>query len=168
MTKETWKDLELPNYGIIKVSNTGKVYSYKAKKELYQRRNDDGYLSIRIKDLDYSDKEYKIHRLVAMAFIPNPENKPEVNHKDGLRDKNYEDNLEWVTRSENTKHKFTIGNDSNEGIRNPNARLNEDEVRNIRRLYANGMSVYKIAKLYGRGWQTINHIIKGTTWSHLK
>jgi hypothetical protein len=168
MIKEIWKDLELPNYGMIKVSNTGKVYSYKAKKELYQRRNSDGYLCIRIKQIDHTCKEYKIHRLVGMAFIPNPDNKPEINHKDGSRDKNYADNLEWSTHAENVKYKYTIGNDSNVGTKNPNAKLNEDDVREIRRLYNEGMSAYKIAKQYKRGWQTINHVIKGSTWSNVQ
>jgi hypothetical protein len=49
-----------------------------------------------------------IHRLVAIAFIPNPENKPDINHKDGNKKNNCIENLEWVTRSENTQHSFDI------------------------------------------------------------
>ena len=63
-----------------------------------------GYARVRIKG-----KRYKIHRLVAETFIPNPEDKREVNHKDGNKLNNRADNLEWATRSENQKHAYKIG-----------------------------------------------------------
>lgn len=65
----------------------------------------DGYKSI----LLYKDGKYHhvlIHRIIAISFIPNPENKPCVNHKDGDKQNNNIDNLEWVTHSENTQHSF--------------------------------------------------------------
>lgn len=59
--------------------------------------------------IDKKGKRVKIHRLVANAFIPNPDNKPYVNHIDGIRSNNRVENLEWVTASENTRHAVDTG-----------------------------------------------------------
>lgn len=66
--------------------------------------NTNGYASVRL-----PDKNYLVHRLVAEAFIPNPGNKPQVNHKDGNKRHNSTDNLEWVTAKENMAHAYATG-----------------------------------------------------------
>ncbi len=58
-----------------------------------------------------------VHRLLALAFIPNPENKPEVNHKNGVKTDNSLDNLEWMTKSENELHAFRTGLKANRQTR---------------------------------------------------
>jgi hypothetical protein len=67
-----------------------------------------GYYQLNTRD-NYKQKTYLVHRLVAMAFIPNPNNLLEVNHKDGNKLNNRSDNLEWCTRSENIIHGFKNG-----------------------------------------------------------
>lgn len=67
-----------------------------------------GYAHVTIY-IDKKGKRVKIHRLVANAFIPNPDNKPYVNHIDGIRSNNRVENLEWVTASENTRHAVDTG-----------------------------------------------------------
>ena len=76
-------------------------------------------------------KKFLVHRLVAEAFIPNPENKPEVNHIDGDKTNNHVSNLEWVTRSENMQHAFKTGLNSNIGINNSRSLLTERGYRDI-------------------------------------
>lgn len=96
--------VEIENNNGYFISNTGKVYSSKARKghsfiELKQRVSNSGYLYVMI-----SAKVYYVHRLVAVAFIPNPENKEQVNHIDGNKLNNCAENLEWCTQSENCRH----------------------------------------------------------------
>lgn len=102
---EAWKDIK-GFEGIYQISNMGRVKSFKADPNgrILSIKNSKGdYLNI---VLCHGNKRrsVKVHRLVAEAFIPNPDNKPEVNHKDGNKQNNRADNLEWVTRRENHRH----------------------------------------------------------------
>lgn len=83
---------------------TGKLLnpSEKGKRENAEK----GYLEVRLTDDNKISKNYVVHRLVATAFIPNPENKPTVNHIDGNKHNNNVDNLEWATYSENNQHAY--------------------------------------------------------------
>ncbi len=86
----------------------GRVFSFKTNKYLKPRNNTKGYYQV---VLSQPEKKYikYIARLVAQAFIPNPDNKPEINHIDGDKANNNVYNLEWVTRSENMLHAYSNG-----------------------------------------------------------
>lgn len=102
LTNEVWKDV-VGYEGRYKVSNTGKIYSTISNKCLALRINKSGYSQINLyKDCDR--QMFSIHRLVAQAFIPNPENKPQVNHIDEDKTNNTSSNLELVTSKENKNH----------------------------------------------------------------
>lgn len=88
--------------GLYAVTSCGKVWSYKRKIFLSPRYDDDGYLRVNLcKDGKYKTKH--IHRLVAEAYIPNPENKPQVDHIDEVKTHNWVGNLQWATPAENTR-----------------------------------------------------------------
>lgn len=119
MENEIWKDI-VGFEGIYQVSNLGRVKSLErtirnkgtksgfyhiSEKILSPRKNINrhGYYEISLKQ-NGKEKRFKLHRLVAIAFIPNPNNLPQVNHKDGNKDNNTVNNLEWCTDKENKKH----------------------------------------------------------------
>lgn len=107
--KEIWKDI--PHYeGRYLISNYGRVFSLLSNKILAVRQNDDGYIVISLNTKDQKRKTERVHRLVALAFIENPENKPEVNHINCIRNDNRVDNLEWVSREENNAYTSKCGN----------------------------------------------------------
>ena len=107
--QEEWKVVAECN-GEYKISNYGEVKSFKTGNwvTLKPRVNKAGYLSIAIHRKG-KVKVYRINRLVALTFIPNPENKPQVNHKDGNKLNNFIDNLEWMTQNENVQHAWDNG-----------------------------------------------------------
>lgn len=95
--QEMWKYVK--GYeGAYSVSNTGRVYSHKSEKIL--KTSATGYGCVMLRK-DGAGKIKYVHRLVAEAFVPNPENKPEVNHIDHNTQNNFASNLEWVTHLEN-------------------------------------------------------------------
>lgn len=109
--KEIWKDV--PGYeNLYRVSNLGKIINSKGR-ILKQRIDHDGYLDIKLCK-NGIEKRYKVHRLVAFAFINPNCNKPHINHIDCNKQNNSIDNLEWCTISENMKHAYR------EGLINPN------------------------------------------------
>lgn len=97
------------------VSSDGKIYSTndcgraKYHKEILQRLNADGYMQITVGKTG-NRSQYRVHRMVAEAFIPNPNNLPEVNHKDNDRTNNCVDNLEWCTHAYNVQYAIDSGN----------------------------------------------------------
>jgi hypothetical protein len=90
-------------------SECGNIFSHKRNKYLKPVKFKNGYLIVSLCLANGKIKQYLIHRLVAIAFINNPLNLPQVNHIDSNRENNSLDNLEWVTPKDNTQHKIDMG-----------------------------------------------------------
>jgi len=104
---EEWKDIiGYPGY---RVSSAGNIWSNKIKRVINPPLDKDGYKRISLwKNGERKRKNYRIHRLVALHFIPNSDNKPTVNHIDGDKTNNHISNLEWATMAEQNRHKICV------------------------------------------------------------
>lgn len=104
-----WKAIKGTN-GMIEVSDDGKVRSLLrgTPTVLKTQRDKKGYHRLRV-TIDREKMSFKLHREVAKAFMPNPDNLPQVNHKNGNKDDNRVENLEWVTNKENAHHAIRNG-----------------------------------------------------------
>ena len=99
--REEWRDIK--GYeGLYQISNLGRVHSY-YKRDILEPKEDKGYLRVGLYK-NGKRKPYSIHRLVAEAFIPNPNNYPQVNHKDEDKSNNRVSNLEWCTAKYNINY----------------------------------------------------------------
>lgn len=112
-------------------------------------------------------KACTVHRLVAITFLPNPLNKPMVNHKDGNKLNNEVDNLEWVTISENMQHGYMTGLISHKGSKNGMAKLKESDINPIRRRIKAGELFKHIAKDYDVHYSVISGIAYDKIWEHV-
>jgi hypothetical protein len=143
--KEVWKDI-VGYEGSYQISNKGRVKSLKriiyrsdGVKQSYggllktQYKSKRGYMISSLCKNGKSQKS-KIHRLIAIHFIPNPDNKPKINHIDGNKLNNNLDNLEWCTDMENSQHAWKTGLIDNKGSKNGMSKLTKSEVLNIRNL----------------------------------
>jgi hypothetical protein len=162
---ETYEHLEVSNTGKIRNAITGKIY--KTQVDRY------GYERLRVSVGHSVMKTFKVHRIVAQAFIPNSENKEDVNHKDGNKLNNNVENLEWTTTSENMTHSFATGlhnRNTYSGVNNSVAKLTVDEVIFIREHYIpfdSDYGTYGLAKKFGVSKSTIFRIINNESYINI-
>lgn len=155
-----------PNY---KVDEYGNIYN-KCGKCLKPNKNQKGYLRVYLYDNKYKRKGFAIHKLVANAFIPNPNNLPQVNHKDGNKENNDIANLEWCTGSENVKHAIAIGHHYIPHGKDENStyhKLTQGQVDFIRKHYRfrdKNFNSKKLGEMFGVNKGTIMLVVNNKTW----
>lgn len=149
-----WADV-LGYEGLYSVSTDGQVYTHKYKKIL-KPRSKRGYLNVSLSK-NKKRKEFKIHRLVATAFIPNTNNKEQVNHIDGNKNNNEVTNLEWVTQSENITHSYGLGLHST--TKKP-YKMTEDKISHLKSMLEANITLKKIAETLEVSISTINRHVK--------
>jgi hypothetical protein len=164
---EIWRDIK--GYeGIYLVSNMGRV-----KRILHRKNPTNTIMNRSVNDFGYfyhcltingKGKNFMVSRLVATAFIPNPENKPQVNHLKE-KDRNEVENLEWNTSKENINHAWETGlSKPANGTLNGNSILTEKEVLEIRK---SGFHRHRLSTIYKVSVYTIDHILNRTRWKHI-
>lgn len=162
---EIWKDVE--GYGgCYQISNHGNAKSFRQcryGKLLKFGLTSSGYPAIS-PHKDKKQKTMAIHRIVAKSFIPNPDNKPHVNHKDGNKQNNHVSNLEWVTPKENHAHASKNGLLAC-GERQGASKLNSFQVRVIRK--TTGLTQRELARIFKISQGTSGPILLRKTWRHL-
>ena len=159
---EEWKQIK--DYSNYEISNTGVIKTTKneftrKEKILKRKKSNNGYVRVGLwKNNKVSFKS--VHRLVAIHFIPNPDNLPEVNHKDGDKENCNDWNLEWNTHEQNINH--AIENSlSSSGERNGRAKLTYEQVEEIKK---SSLSQRKLANIYNVCQTSIGRIKTGKGW----
>lgn len=182
-TMKSMKELGFSNYGI---TEDGRVYSHISKKFLRNSMMTSGYEKANIYNDEGDRKNQSIHRSVAMLYVPNPENKPFVNHIDENKLNNHYTNLEWVTSNENLQSWHDNNSDKHSSIKeytvvpkdteilkdNPQMGgkyFTEDSVRNICELYQKGYRKVDIHKMTGFKLSSVGNLLLGyhKIWNHI-
>ena len=146
------------------VNELGDVFNSKTGKKLKPQDNGKGYLQVHLR-INKKHKWLYVHRMVAECFILNPENKPTVNHKNGVKKDNWIENLEWHTYSENHKHAINLGLIDRKGIKNGRSKLNEDDIIFIRTICFH-IPNPELAKSLNVDISTICNVKLKKTWAY--
>jgi hypothetical protein len=126
-----------------------------------------GYYLVTLGDGKGFRKNGSVHKLVAEAFIPNPDNLPTVNHKDGNKLNNHVDNLEWMTGRDNCLHAIEIGLSKVRGSHCATAKLDEDRVGKMRQMFKDGAAIRDIALRFEIHYTHCWNVVTGRSWKHV-
>ena len=185
-SREVWKDVvgyeglyQVSNFGNVKsldreVAPNNRVPYWRKGKMCKQSKSNLGYLTVGFTVNNKKINKY-VHRLVAEAFVPNTNNKPQINHIDCDKENNYASNLEWCTNSENHIHatknglnKLHLHRVAYSGEENGRSLLTKEQVLEIKQKYIPyKYSAKKLSKEYNVSESCITHILNNTSWKEI-
>ena len=152
--EEVWKSI--PGFEGYSASSDGRIRN-KRGKVLRPARRADGYLNVSLTKEKKAASQF-VHKLVAMAFLPNPEGHPEVHHKNGVRDDSRVDNLEWMSKANNRAQRQLRPNKEMNGNRNVVWQCDKETGEKLRMFH----SLLDAAKAFGGSWSgAICNVVKG-------
>jgi hypothetical protein len=169
MTEEVWKPI-VGYEGSYEVSSTGMVRRLRRSsgarvgRILKSHDNGEGYLFVPL-CINNTRRQRTVHRVVAEAFY-GPALGRQVNHKNGNKQDNRVENIEWVTPKENSLHSYRVLHNK-QGSKHPMAKLTEACISTIRNMLANGQTMGSIGRRFGVHLSTVRDIRTGRTWSHV-
>lgn len=170
--------------GVYEVSENGDILSmsriksnqhgeYITKERLLKSATDrGGYKYVYLTDKQGYSRFIYVHRIVAQCFLEKDVKREFVNHINGIKTDNNYRNLEWVTKSENTAHAYSIGSmgigiNIRSGSKNKSAKLDENKVVEIKNLIKIGRNCFSISKSYNVNPSTIYRIRDGKSWKNI-
>lgn len=183
---EIWKPI--PGYSKYEASTLGGIRSIERELTVYDPGRDHFYNVVRSQhilkphpnwrgylrvDLRSTDRKIgrmeMVHRLIALVFIPNPNNYPQVNHINPNKNDNSVNNLEWCTNLHNNRHARSFGlyDDGMKKLHLSHRKLDETQVRTIRKCIQDGMCYQDLATYFGVGRSCIKDIKRKKTWAFL-
>lgn len=176
--KDTWREdintgewAEIPEWSGYFVNKKGQVKSVKVEynehfhtkttkeKMLSSFSDAHGYLRINLSDGERR-KMTLVHRLVAQAFIPNPDNKPHINHINGNKQDASAENLEWCTPSENEWHSYHVLGKKTNLVNHAIRKFDDETAEAIRTEHSNGATYEVLAEKYGCNRMTIGQVVR--------
>ena len=158
---EVWKKIEgFENYEVSNYGNIRRLYlkGYKYRKPVFQL----GYCSVTFVFNKTGFKKFQIHRLVAMAFMPNPENKRCLNHINGIKTDNRVENLEWCTHSENEIHSYRVLKKKTNGILR--RKIKVEDIEKIKSLCKSGLTQKEVGIMYNVSQTVIQLLVNKKTY----
>ena len=161
---------KIPNHSYYSVTPDGRIFTHKRRSGWITGATDKlGYKRLNATDDSGSRSNLYVHRAVAMAYLPNPDNKPHVNHKDNNPSNNHVGNLEWCTAAENRAHAAKQNRLPRlQGDSNGNHKYSRELIKKIRALYDSGRyNQSELARKYGMPQPTIHVIVRRKQWSNI-